>query len=77
VSHSTAPVRKTTPFWDNLKNFFFGVGGLSFIVGGGLIHAETRMSRFNAELVGFGIAAVSVLLGILVGSIGDYMDPTD
>jgi hypothetical protein len=50
---------------------------MSFLVGGGLIHAETQISRFDAELVGFGIAAVCVLLGILVGSVGEFMKPTD
>ena len=76
MSQPTASVPATS-FWDKLKKFFFGAGALSFLVGGGLIHAETQMVRFNAELIGFGIAAVCVLLGILAGSIGDYMEPGD
>jgi hypothetical protein len=77
VSQSSAPIPPTTSFWETLKKFFFGAGALSFLVGGGLIHAETNMSRFNAELVGFGIAAICVLLGTLVGSIGEFMEPRD
>jgi hypothetical protein len=77
VSQSSAPIPPTTSFWNKLRKFFFGAGASSFLVGGGLVHAETQMSRINAELVGFGIAAAFVLLGILVGGIDDFIEPKD
>jgi len=52
-----------------LAKILFVLAGLSFLVGGGLIYAETQMNRFSAELVGVAIAAACVLLGLLTGAL--------
>jgi hypothetical protein len=49
------------------------VCGFSFLVGGGLIHAETQMNRFNAELLGIGIAVIFGLLAFLANIIADRL----
>jgi hypothetical protein len=49
------------------------VGAFSFLVGGGLIHAETQMSRFAAEVVGIGIAAIFGLLALLANAIAAWL----
>ena len=49
------------------------VGGFSFLVGGGLIHAETKMDRFSAELVGAGIAAAFLILAFVVSELAERL----
>lgn len=48
-----------------------GIAGLSFLFGGGLIHAVWGMDRISAEAVGIGIA---VLFGILVAFLHSGVD---
>jgi hypothetical protein len=56
-----------------LGKILAGIGVLSFLVGGGLIHAETQMNRFNAEILGFGIAVIFGLLALLTNAIADRL----
>ncbi|MGA2808171.1 MAG: hypothetical protein ABSE87_08545 [Terracidiphilus sp.] len=58
-----------------LAKILVAVGGLSFLVGGGLIHAETHMSRLSAELVGMGIAAACILFGLLARKLAGILNP--
>lgn len=61
----------TASFLRGLGKILAGIGVFSFLVGGGLIHAETQMNRFNAEILGFGIAVLFVLLALLANGIAD------
>jgi hypothetical protein len=45
-----------------------GIAGLSFLFGGGLIHAIWGMDRILAEVVGIGIAAFFAVLAALLHS---------
>jgi hypothetical protein len=69
---------KPTPFFCSLlrglKQVLLMAGGLSFLVGGGLIAALTKMNRFSAEIVGIGLCALFVLLGLLAGALSDKFD---
>ena len=58
-------------FLRGLANGLFAVCVLSFLFGGGLIQAETRMNRFSAEIVGIGIAGGSVILALLANELAD------
>jgi hypothetical protein len=60
-------------FLKALAKTLYGVGGASFLVGGGLIHAVMKMDRFTAELVGIGIAGACLILGILVNEFADRL----
>jgi hypothetical protein len=60
-----------------LRKPLFAAAGISFLVGGGLIHAETQMDRFSAELVGLGIAALCFLLGFLAGRLADNLNTSE
>jgi len=60
-------------FLKGLGKFLALTGGFSFLVGGGLIHAETQMNRFNAELLGIGIAVIFGLLALLANVIADWL----
>jgi len=53
------------------------VGGLSFLVGGGLIHAETKTDRLTAELEGLGFAAICLIAGVSVKSIAEDIPDSD
>jgi len=68
------PSRPAVRLLTGLRRFLFGAAGISFFVGGGLIHAETKMDRFSAELVGLGIAAVCIFFGIVAGALADNLD---
>jgi len=58
-------------FLKGLVKGLSGVGGLSFFVGGGLIHAETKMDRFTPEVVGIGVAGACLILAMLVNELAD------
>lgn len=60
-----------------MQKLLFAIGGLSFLVSGGLLHAETGMDRFTAEAIGLGIAAACLLLGILAKALADIIDRKD
>ena len=50
-----------------------GVGGLSFLFGGVLIHALTKTDRTLAELEGIGVAGVCLILAIASQHLVDDM----
>ena len=57
-------------FLKGLVKGLSGVGGLSFFVGGGLIHAETKMDRFTPEVVGIGVAGACLREAVARGEVG-------
>jgi len=71
------PPRPIVGLLCGLQKLLFVAAGISFLVGGGLIHAESHMDRFSAELVGLGIAAVCFLLGFVVGGLADNLNTTE
>jgi hypothetical protein len=48
-----------------------GIAGLSFLFGGGLIHAVWGIDRITAEMVGIGIA---VLFGFLAALLHSHVE---
>ena len=45
-----------------LSNLFFGIGGIAFFVGGGLLHAVYGVDRMSGEFVGIlgGVGCVAI-----------------
>jgi hypothetical protein len=55
----------------------FVLSGLSFWVGGGLIHSFFNVERFTAEAEGLALAAALLVLGFLLKSVADGFDDSD
>jgi hypothetical protein len=67
----------TASLLTSLAKIFFGVAGCAFLVGGGLLHAETQMSRFLAEVIGLSVAAACILLGFLANTLAGVFNPKE
>jgi hypothetical protein len=55
----------------------FVLSGLSFWVGGGLIHAFFNVERFTAEAEGISLAVVLIAIGFLLKSVADGLSDSD
>ena len=53
------------------------LGGLSFWVGGGLIHAFLNVERFTAEAEGISLAVVLIVAGFLLKPVADGLADSD
>ena len=53
------------------------LSGLSFWVGGGLIHAFFNVERFTAEAEGISLAVVLIVIGFLLKSVADGLSDSD
>jgi 4-hydroxybenzoate polyprenyltransferase len=67
------PPSNLAPAFAAIAKTLFGLAGMSFLFGGGLIHAVTKMDRFTAELVGIAIFGTALILGLLANELADRL----